>query len=129
MVINQYKSPPTSIMASKDTAPEKQDSFKAQLDRAATGMNQSSYSAQGVLDRVVETVGEYVPAVSSKLKEWTATSSNAQELGKDETTPDSASSISTRSIERPLHDVQIEEFLREQHRNKNGAQLLKAAKG
>lgn len=42
-------------MASKDTTPEKRDSFKAQLDRAATGMSESSYSAQGMLGRVVET--------------------------------------------------------------------------
>ncbi|KAK2602529.1 hypothetical protein N8I77_009050 [Diaporthe amygdali] len=86
-----------------------QPTYKEQLDEAAIKVknSQNETNEQGVIGQVVEKVSEYVPAV-------------AKVLGTDK--KEEESSVDNSKVpgppERPHHDTQIEEFIKDQHRSK-----------
>lgn len=82
-------------------------------------------------------VYEYVPTASRLLQGVTGngpdkvtevTNGSIKDDSKD-SSKENVSSEDASFPARPHHDVQIEEFLRDQHRNKNGNSILKAARG
>lgn len=87
-------------------------------------------------------VTEYVPAASEPLNKFRSEpkeedkqngeeAATATGAGTETGKADSKSIASEASAgpERPHHDTQIEEFLREQHRSQESDEMKKAAKG
>lgn len=90
-------------------------------------------------------VTEYVPAASEPLSRFRsepkdedkqngetqteAATGTGTETGTGTADSKSIASEASAGPERPHHDTQIEEFLREQHRSKQSDELKKAAKG
>ncbi|PHH83409.1 hypothetical protein CDD82_1343 [Ophiocordyceps australis] len=93
-------------MASQhDKSQQQSDSFKDQLDRAAVESRESQAQKP---NPVVEKIAEYVPAASKVLG-----SSDQQQSER----PLSQSDV-PGPPNRPTHDPNIEEFVRDQHRSK-----------
>ncbi|KAK7708599.1 hypothetical protein SLS64_006701 [Diaporthe eres] len=87
-----------------DTPP----TYKEQLDEAAIKVKdpQSGANEGGVIGQVVEKVSQYVPAVGKVLG-----TDHKDESSREETKVPGPP-------ERPHHDTQIEEFIKDQHRSK-----------
>ncbi|KUI71421.1 hypothetical protein VM1G_07237 [Cytospora mali] len=85
-------------------------SYKQQLDEAAIKVKKSENNDEGgggVVNKVVEKVSQYVPAVGNMLGKGQ----------KEDNTPPEEVSKATEAPVRPHHDIQIEEFVRDQHRS------------
>lgn len=95
--------------------------YKRQLDRAAKDANAEPEAKPGdARHPIVETVAQYVPAAVGKLL-------GAGSKGGDDETKKLAPAPGPDGMpgppERPAHDTQIEEFVRDQHRSKTDALL------
>ncbi|KAL1881817.1 hypothetical protein Daus18300_000870 [Diaporthe australafricana] len=86
-----------------------QPTYKEQLDEAAIKVKdpQNDANKGGVIEQVVEKVSQYVPAVGKVL----GTDQKGDESSQNETKVPGPP-------ERPHHDTQIEEFIKDQHRSK-----------
>ncbi|KAF3770886.1 hypothetical protein M406DRAFT_245147 [Cryphonectria parasitica EP155] len=101
---------PASDVQNEDNATP---TYKDQLDGAAHKVKfpdqGNSSEGGGVVDQVVEKVSQYVPAAAKVLGKQEGESATSEAEAKVPGPP-----------ERPVHDVQIEEFVRDQHRSQNG---------
>ncbi|KAL2126407.1 hypothetical protein VTI74DRAFT_969 [Chaetomium olivicolor] len=88
-------------------APDQPDgpNYKAKLDKAATRVKSPPQEEQGT--GIIDKVSQYVPAVGRML-------------GKQEEEPEPSlpEKKPPGPPERPHHDTQIEEFIKDQHRSK-----------
>ncbi|KAK3377782.1 hypothetical protein B0H63DRAFT_225681 [Podospora didyma] len=102
----------TSNSLDENRSRENVESYKAKLDKAAAGVKDkvtSHDNEQGgsTASTIVDKVSQYIPAVG-------------RALGHEEPKPALAPQAATSGPpNRPEHDTQIEEFVRDQHRSKD----------
>ncbi|KUI60787.1 hypothetical protein VP1G_08008 [Cytospora mali] len=85
-------------------------SYKQQLDEAAIKVKKSENNEEGgggVVNKVVEKVVMYIPAVGNVLGKGQ----------KEDNAPPESVSKATEAPVRPHNDIQVEEFVRDQHRS------------
>lgn len=102
--MSQDKSKDDTLQGDANTPP----TYKEQLDEAAIKVKNPRNGANegGVVDQVVEKVSQYVPAVGKVL-------------GKDQKEDPASQELKVPGPpERPHHDTQIEEFIKDQHSSK-----------
>ncbi|KAK6077271.1 hypothetical protein SCUP234_06683 [Seiridium cupressi] len=86
-------------------------SFKEQLDHQARLARDPNYGKEEPQPTLLEKVVDYVPAAGKIL--------GIEK--KEEETAKTPKTVVPGPPERPHHDVPIEEFLKDQHRSKRGA--------
>ncbi|ROW11739.1 hypothetical protein VPNG_05633 [Cytospora leucostoma] len=84
-------------------------SYKQQLDEVASEVKYPKNENQGgIVNKVVETVSQYVPAVGNVL---------GKGQKEENTTASGSEDIDTQVPALPHHSTQVEEFVRDQHRS------------
>ncbi|KAI0123078.1 hypothetical protein BJ170DRAFT_124410 [Xylariales sp. AK1849] len=93
-----------------DEAQQAAPSFKEQLDHRAKLARDPNYGKEASQPSILEKVTEYVPA-AKKILGSPKKDEEGSKVGSEEV---------KGPPERPLHDGNIEEFVRDQHRSKRG---------